>query len=85
MVVTVSIKILLIIITGYKIKREISYTSQTDLSNLVDTNDVLITSIKTAKQTSEVLEMLRLHNSVMNSPQHLQALNSIFILQKSQK
>lgn len=72
-------------ITGYKIKRKISYTSQTDVSNFVDTHVILTTSIRTAKQTCEVLEVLRLHNSVMNSPQHLQALNTIFILQKSHK
>lgn len=60
-------------------------SSELGLSNIVTTNDVLITSIKNAKQTSDVLQMLRLHNTAMSAPQHLQALNSLFLLQKSKK
>lgn len=58
-------------------------TSQLGLSNIIPSNDVLITSIKNAKQTSDVLQILRLHNTAMSAPQHLQALNSLFLLQKS--
>lgn len=46
---------------------------------------MLLTSIKNAKDTGDVLEMLRLHNQVMNLPQHFQALNSLFLLQKSKR
>lgn len=59
--------------------------SQSGLSNIDTTNDVLITSIKNAKQTSDVIQMLRLHNTAMSAPQHLQALNSLFLLQKSNR
>lgn len=59
--------------------------NQLGLSNIVTTNDVLINSIKNAKQTSDVLQMLRLHNTAMSAPQHLQALNSLFLLQKSKR
>lgn len=73
-------------ITGFKTIRLLSNTtSQTGLSNTFTTNDVLITSIKNAKQTGDVLQMLRLHNTVMSVPQHLQALNSLFILQKNKR
>lgn len=66
--------------------RHLSNTiSQPGLSNIVTTNDILITSIKNAKQTSDVLQMLRLHNTAMSVPQHLQALNSLFLLQKSNR
>lgn len=65
--------------------RYVSNSSQTGISNIVDTNDMLLTSIKNAKDTGDVLEMLRLHNLVMNLPQHFQALNSLFLLQKSKR
>ncbi|XP_022174077.1 uncharacterized protein LOC111036376 [Myzus persicae] len=72
--------------SSYKTMRYLSNTSsELGLSNIVTTNDVLITSIKNAKQTSDVLQMLRLHNTAMSAPQHLQALNSLFLLQKSKK
>lgn len=62
--------------------------NQLGLSNIVPSNDVLITSIKNAKQTSDVLQMLRLYNTAMSVPQHLikqQALNSLFLLPKSRR
>lgn len=59
--------------------------SQSGLSNIDITNDVLITSIKNAKQTSDVIQMLRLHNTAMSAQQHLQALNSLFLLQKNNR
>ncbi|XP_025191061.1 uncharacterized protein LOC112591452 [Melanaphis sacchari] len=66
--------------------RHLSNTfSQLGLSDTVTTNDILITSIKNAKQTSDVLQMLRLHSTAMNAQQHLQALNSLFLLQKSKR
>jgi len=53
--------------------RHLSNTiSQPGLSNIVATNDILITSIKNAKETSDVLQMLRLHTTAMSVPQHLQ-------------
>lgn len=64
-------------------KRFASYTNQSGLTNLVDNSDILLTSIKTAKETRDVLEMLRLHNSVISAPHALQALSSIFLLQKN--
>lgn len=70
---------------GAKTTRYVSNTSQIGLSNIVDTNDTLMTSIKLAKQTDNVLEMLRIHNSVMTSQQHLQALNALFLLQKNNR
>ncbi|CAH1732231.1 unnamed protein product [Aphis gossypii] len=66
--------------------RKLSNTiNQSGVSDIVTTNDVLITSIKNAKQTSDVLQMLRLHSTAMSAPQHLQALNSLFLLQKSKR
>lgn len=75
----------LLLYLGIKTLRHASSTSQIGFTNLVDTNDILLTSIKKARETSDVLEMLRLHNSVMTEPQYLQALTSIFVLQKSSK
>jgi len=51
----------------------------------VDTNDILLTSIKNAKQTSDVLQIIRLHKSVMTIEHNLQVLNTLFLLQKSKK
>lgn len=71
------------LIIGLTTIRNFSNTNQTGFSNLSNTNDILLTSIKTAKETKDILEMLRLHNSAMTIQQHLQALNSLFLLQKS--
>lgn len=80
MIITLNLYIVVLKTTRY-----ISNTNQTGVSNITDTNDTLITNIKLAKQTINVLEMLRIHNPVMTSQQHLQALNSLFILQKNNK
>lgn len=71
--------------TGLKTIRHASNTGQSGYSNTLSTNDVLLTSIFNAKKTSDVLEMLRLHNSVMTTPQHLQALHSLFTLHKTKR
>lgn len=71
--------------TGFKAIRCVSNTSKIGLSDSNDTNDSLLTSIKYANRTTDVLEMLRLHNPVMSPPQHVQALNSLFILQKNKR
>lgn len=71
--------------TGFQTIRCVSNTSKTSLSNFTDANDSLLTSIKSANRTSDVLEMLRLHNPVMSPPQHIQALNSLFLLQKNKR
>ncbi|XP_050527308.1 uncharacterized protein LOC126897620 [Daktulosphaira vitifoliae] len=60
-----------------------SSDTQTDLKVTSANSDVLLTCIKTANNTSDVLEMLRLHITVMTLPQHLKALNTIFHLQKT--
>jgi len=73
------------IFTELKTIRHVSNTSQTDLSNYTKSDDILLTSIRAAKKTSDILEMLRLHNPVMTSSQHIQALNTLFMLQKSKK
>lgn len=72
-------------IIGFNSVRYVSNSSQTGIANIVDTNDMLLTSIKNAKDTGDVLEMLRLHNQVMNLQQYFQALNSLFLLQKSKR
>lgn len=74
-----------LLIIGETTIRNFSNTNQTGFSNLSNTNDVLLTSVKTAKDSKDILEMLRLHNSAMTTQQHLQALNSLFLLQKSKR
>jgi hypothetical protein len=72
-------------ITDLKTIRHASSIGQSGYSNILATNDVLLTSIMNANKTSDILEMLRLHNSVMTTPQHLQALLSLFTLHKNKR
>ncbi|XP_050439340.1 uncharacterized protein LOC126844902 isoform X2 [Adelges cooleyi] len=66
------------------VTRYLSNDTQTDLKNVTINSDVLLLSIKKASSTNDVLEMLRIHNNVMTPLQHMEALNTIFILQKKQ-
>lgn len=72
-------------ISVFKTVKHVSSTYPIRVSNIVNSNDSILRSIKTAKQISDVLKMIRLHNSVMNMQHHLQALNSLFILQKKHR
>jgi len=65
--------------------RHISNTNKTGLSNLVDSNDILLTNIKNVKQTSDLLHIVRLHFPRLTIEHNLQVLNMLFLLQKSKR
>lgn len=67
------------------IRRASSFTNRSSLSKTIKNDDTLIEKIKFANKSSDVLEILRLNNQLMTIPQYLQALNSLFILQKNKK
>lgn len=75
----------MIFFLGLKTIRHISNDSKNGLYNLIDTNDILLTSIKNVKQTTDLLQIIRLHNSVMTVQHNLEVLNTLFLLQKSKR
>ena len=47
--------------------------------------DILMQSIKSTKNTTDILELIRNHHSIMNGKHVIQALKSLFELEKNGK
>ncbi|GJQ66491.1 hypothetical protein Trydic_g4484 [Trypoxylus dichotomus] len=72
---------------GYRNTRKISNISKDVKPNpaITQTTDLLINNLKNAKSVPAVLELVKTHNNIMSASHTLQALRTIFTLQKHGK